>query len=189
MHACTIGIDPSLNSTGVCVNSNGAKHYYIITGHMTKAMSSFKHKDIEYRPYEKQDTNKKLNTYNTVENHKSLNVMHICDEIERIVKQHPGCAVNMEGISYGSAGSAALADLAGLNFAIRLTLLKSGVQHIGIVTPGALKKFATANGSADKDLMVHSWLVCEPHLKEVTGIKVDDLADAYFLSCYDNVEA
>lgn len=185
MQACnrtTLGIDPSLNSTGLCVNRNGKKKYYIITSHMTRAMQSFSHPEITYLPYEKADTNKKMHDYAAVEYNKALNVNCICECIKQVIKKHKPDIVYMEGISYGSAGSAAISDLAGLNFAIRCALLSSHVPFT-IVTPGALKKFATGNGSADKDLMVHSWLMCEPQLSGVSGVKIDDLADAYFLSC------
>ena len=45
-----------------------------------------------------------------------------------------------------------------------------------------LKKRATGNGGADKDEMVWAWRQCDPKIKDVTDIKVDDLADAFFLS-------
>jgi Holliday junction resolvasome RuvABC endonuclease subunit len=89
----------------------------------------------------------------------------------------------MEGVSYGSLGSAALVDLAGLNFAIRNVLIANKIDFT-IVTPGQNKKFATGLGNAEKDLMIHSWLMIEKHLKDIKDIKIDDLADAYFLSNY-----
>lgn len=179
-----IGIDPSLNSTGVCVNDNGVYTYYIIASHMTAKMRKFTHKRIHYAPFEKCDTNKKTQTYACVERAKALNINNICNRIEEIVNRHNADNVVMEGISYGSAGSSALADLAGLNFSIRNTLIHNNISFT-IATPGSIKKFATGNGSADKALMIHSWRKCEPELADVDGIKVDDIADAYFMSCYD----
>jgi Holliday junction resolvasome RuvABC endonuclease subunit len=44
------------------------------------------------------------------------------------------------------------------------------------------KKFATGIGNADKEHMIFSWLMIEKHLKDIKEIKIDDLADAYFLS-------
>lgn len=188
----TIGIDPSLNSTGVCVNVNGKCKYYIITSKMTKKMSAFKSEYIQYLPYNKQDTNKKLNEYADIEYNKAQNIYNICDRIRTIIKAnvewHAGdnlnnCEIFMEGVSYGSIGSAALVDLSGLNFAIRNVLLDLGVKFT-IVSPSQNKKFATGNGAADKELMIYSWLKVEKHLKDITEIKIDDLADAYFLSNY-----
>ena len=54
----TIGIDPSLNSTGVCVNCDGKCKYYIISSKMTKKMKQFHSDFITYLPYDKADTNK-----------------------------------------------------------------------------------------------------------------------------------
>ena len=188
----TIGIDPSLNSTGVCVNVNGKCKYYIITSKMTKKMSAFKSEYIQYLPYNKQDTNKKLNEYADIEYNKAQNIYNICNRIRTIIKANVewhaednlnNCEIFMEGVSYGSIGSAALVDLSGLNFAIRNVLLDLGVKFT-IVSPSQNKKFATGNGAADKELMIYSWLKVEKHLKDITEIKIDDLADAYFLSNY-----
>lgn len=188
----TIGIDPSLNSTGVCVNVDGKCKYYIITSKMTKKMSAFKNEYIQYLPYDKQDTNKKLNEYADVEYNKAQNIYNICERIRAIIKANVewhaednlnNCEIFMEGVSYGSIGSAALVDLSGLNFAIRNVLLALGVKFT-IVSPSQNKKFATGNGAADKELMIYSWLKVEKHLKDITEIKIDDLADAYFLSNY-----
>lgn len=178
-----IGIDPSLNSTGVCVNKNGKCKYFIITSKMTKKMQLFDNQYITYLPFDKNDTNKKLNTYDEVEYNKAKNIYSICSIIKDIVKKNKPDIVVMEGISYGSVGSAALADLAGLNFAIRNTLIDADTPFV-IVSPGQNKKFATGNGAADKELMIYNWLMIERHLKSITDIKIDDLADAYFLSCF-----
>ena len=189
----SIGIDPSLNSTGICVNVNGKCKYYIIPSKMTKKMSSFKNEYIQYIPYTKKDTNKKLNEYADVKYNKALNIYNICSIIKAIIKANTewyagdnlnNCEVFMEGVSYGSLGSAALVDLSGLNFAIRNILIDLGVKFT-IVSPSQNKKFATGNGSADKELMVYSWLMIEKHLKQITDIKIDDLADAYFLSNFN----
>ena len=186
----TIGIDPSLNSTGVCVNVDGKCKYYIITSKMTKKMNAFVNDYIHYLPYTKEDTNKKLNEYATVEFNKAHNIYNICERIKDIIKCTiewecgditQGLQVYMEGVSYGSLGSAALVDLSGLNFAIRNVLIDLHIPFT-IVSPSQNKKFATGNGSADKELMIFSWLKIEKHLQEITDIKIDDLADAYFLS-------
>ena len=187
-----IGIDPSLNSTGVCINNDGKCKYYIITPKMTKKMSEFKNDYVHYLPYEKADTNKKLNEYADVEFNKANNIYNICVHVKQIIKHSlewdckdniNNCEVFMEGVSYGSVGSAALVDLSGLNFAIRNILIEIGVKFT-IVSPSQNKKFATGLGNADKEHMIFSWLMVEKHLKEIKDIKIDDLADAYFLSNY-----
>ena len=71
----------------------------------------------------------------------------------------------MEGVSYGSTGSGALVDLAGLNFAIRLVLLQMNI-NLTIVAPTELKKFAVANGGASKEQMVDAWLRIDTKMAE-----------------------
>lgn len=187
-----IGIDPSLNSTGVCINVDGKCKYYIITPKMTKKMAEFKNDYVHYLLYEKADTNKKLYEYAELEFNKTHNIYNICILIKQIIKHSlewycndniNNCEVFMEGVSYGSVGSAALVDLSGLNFTIRNTLIEMGVKFT-IVSPSQNKKFATGLGNADKEHMIFSWLMVEKHLKEIKDIKIDDLADAYFLSNY-----
>ena len=187
-----IGIDPSLNSTGICINVDGNCKYYIITSKMTKKMKDFKNEYIQYLPYEKEDTNKKLNEYADVEFNKAHNIYNICVRVKQVIKANVewysgdninNCEVFMEGVSYGSLGSAALVDLSGLNFAIRNVLIELGVKFT-IVSPSQNKKFATGLGNADKEHMIFSWLMIEKHLKDIKDIKIDDLADAYFLSNY-----
>lgn len=181
----TIGIDPSINSTGVCVNNNNKCTYFIISSKKTKKMQEFSNMYIQYKFYDKLDGNTKDLKYDIKEYNKSINTKLICDAIFSIIKKYRNkdVTVYMEGVSYGSSNSAALVDLSGLNFAIRYMLLNNGIPFI-IVSPSQNKKFATGNGSADKNLMVYSWLILEKHLKDITSIKIDDLADAYFLSNY-----
>ena len=94
-----------------------------------------------------------------------------------------GGFVQMEGVSYGSRGSAALVDLAGLNFAIRMTLSGKNIQY-NILAPTSIKKFAVGNGSAEKDVMIASWKKLDKNISNISDIKVDDLADSYFIAQY-----
>lgn len=183
MDSIIMGIDPSINCTGVCVGLPQKYIYILIPGKMTKKMSQFHHADVHIKCYNKLDT-KEL-AYEDKELTKSTNIHNICNIIESLIKEYGVTHVNMEGISYGSVGSAALADLSGLNFVIRETLIRNGVSF-SIIPPTGLKKFAVANGSADKDLMIYAWQTLQPHLKDIKDIKIDDLADAFFLSNYKN---
>jgi hypothetical protein len=89
----------------------------------------------------------------------------------------------MEGVSYGSVGSAALVDLSFLNASIRMTLHHLDIPFT-IVSPTSLKKFACANGQADKNLMIDAWKRMDKNISNITEIKIDDLADSYFLARY-----
>lgn len=183
-----VGIDPSINSTGICIHfPNGTNKYYIISSKMTKKMKDFKHKYVEYFPYEKLDT--KDGNYSDKENKKFSNILNICAHISYIIGllKHPqnDISVFMEGVSYGSVGSAALVDLSFLNAAIRMTLHYLDIPFT-IVSPTSLKKFACANGQADKNLMIDAWKRMDKNISDIKDIKIDDLADSYFLSCYHN---
>jgi Holliday junction resolvasome RuvABC endonuclease subunit len=149
-------------------------------------MLSFKHPDIQIIKYNKLDTIKKEHSYDIIESNKAFNIHNICSIIKEIIdKYDEPVHISMEGVSYGSVGSAALVDLSGLNFAIRNTLIDANASFT-IVSPSQNKKFATGNGSADKELMVFSWLKIEKHLVNIKDIKIDDLADAFFLCHYTN---
>jgi Holliday junction resolvasome RuvABC endonuclease subunit len=181
LYMVIMGIDPSINCTGVCIK-DGYKYIYImIPGKMTKKMINFKNDNIYISPYNKLET--KGLDYEQKEEVKVKNMFQICNILEQLIKYYNVDYVCMEGISYGSVGSAALVDLSGLNFTIRY-MLKSNNIPFYIVSPTSLKKFAVANGAADKELMIYAWQNAEPSLKDVKDIKIDDLADAYFLSNY-----
>ena len=105
----------------------------------------------------------------------------VSDESDKVSDE---IIVNMEGISYGSTGSAALADLAGLNFAIRMLLIEKGIKF-KIVSPISLKVFATNNAGATKEEMSWAWKLLDKEMQDIDKIKIDDLADAYFLCRYE----
>jgi Holliday junction resolvasome RuvABC endonuclease subunit len=90
----------------------------------------------------------------------------------------------MEGVSYGSTGSAALVDLSGLNFSIRMMLIEESVTF-NILAPTAVKKFAVGNGAADKNVMIASWKKLDKTIENIEDIKVDDLADSYFIAHFN----
>lgn len=90
----------------------------------------------------------------------------------------------MEGISYGSAGAGQVADLAGLNYMIRSIFLKYNLKFT-IIPPTSLKNFAVGNGAATKDVMIASWKKIDKNIEKIDSIKIDDLADAFFLAHYD----
>ena len=178
-----MGIDPSINCTGVCIfNTNDNSHiYYMIVSKCTKKMKDFKHDYVNIIEYNKRESNK--GEYSIKEYNKSANIYDICIIIRDIIQCHEPDLIQMEGVSYGSRGSAALVDLAGLNFAIRMTLLNESIQY-NILAPTTIKKFAVGNGSAEKDVMIASWKKLDNNISNIYEIKVDDLADSYFIAHY-----
>lgn len=183
-----IGLDLSIKSTGVCVRDTetGKCSYSIIAAKLTKAQQQFKHKNLEFLCYFRDKTSKD-DSFAVKEQKKTASVWNVTENIRSIIKKwkkkgRVSCVI--EGISYGSSSSAALADLAGLNYAVRCMLMQEGVSF-RIAAPMQLKKFAVGNGGADKDMMTDAWKRCQPEMADIAEIKDDDIADAYFLSVWD----
>lgn len=185
------GIDPSINSTGVCImECDGTiesirTKYYIVGNKPTKSTIGFieSNKDkFDYVDYGKIDASKEkeyykkelLKTENIVKSSEKLNIV--------LTDSWPDIAV-MEGVSYGSTSGASIVDLAGLNFVYRTVLMDKVCDDMVIASPMEIKKFATGNGGVDKDIMVRVWSLCEK-LDVDPKAKVDDLADAYFMALY-----
>lgn len=179
-----IGIDPSINSTGVCVDLGDKQYiYYNIVGHATKKLKQFNHDNIYIIDYEK--NTEKFDDYSDKEQQKTNNIYLICSKIKDIISKYNPDVVLMEGISYGSHGSRALSDLAGLNFSLRMAIKEiQGVKPMIIISPSAVKKFAIADGQADKEIIVDAWKRIDKNISDVKDIKIDDLADSFFISQY-----
>lgn len=175
-----IGIDPSINSTGICVNKNNKNVYYNIVSKRTKKLEKFNSKYINILFYEK-NADKSLN-YNEKEVEKAKNILYICNFIKKIIKKHKPTVVIMEGLSYGSNGQ--LGDLGGLNFSIRMVLLEMGVKFV-IVPPTTWKKQQLGIAGAEKDIIVKAWKNIDKNIANIDEIKLDDLADSYFLAHFD----
>lgn len=176
-----IGIDPSINSTGICVKGDDSIKYYMIVSKKTKKMKDFKNPNLVIFDYIKKDT-KDLD-YPKKEYIKAYNVYQICDLVNKIIMVNQPKKILMEGISYGSVSGASLADLSGLNFALRNVFIENKIPF-EIISPTSVKKFATANGNADKNLIIDAWKRLDPNIKNIKDIKVDDLADSYFIAHY-----
>lgn len=178
-----IGIDPSINNTGVCVwdNRNDRHIYYLISSKITKKMSELNNQYINLISYDKKDSKDK--EYSIKEEIKFDNIYNISKNIGLLLDKYMPTQVYMEGVSYGSTGSAALVDLSFLNACIRMELKKRDIRF-SIISPTSLKKFACANGQVEKDVIIDAWKRLDKNISGVNNIKIDDLADSYFLAHY-----
>ena len=195
-----IGIDPSLNSTGLCFQLYDdkdkiyEKFYIVKPDKLTKKEKTSSESILvfDYVIYDKYDLTKYNDNNHLHEYYKTLNMICLIDkiydtilcEIEKINDIGFKAFIVMEGISYGSRGSAALADLAGLNFAIRMTILGESEMNFNIIAPTSVKKFAVGNGGVEKDVMIASWKKLDKNISDITEIKLDDLADSFFIAHY-----
>ena len=201
MNNIYVGIDPSINSSGVYVrveSSNGElleEKFYIIKGDkLTKKEDAAELKNLavfSYVIYDKQNTTIGTNIEN--ERNKALNFMFIVTAIKEIIGttdyrygRMNKIYICQEGISYGSrTRTKSIFDLAGLNFMIRSMVIEMGKGYkdvkLIVGTPGEIKKFATGNGNANKELILSCFKAI---YSELDLPKLDDIADAYFMGMF-----
>lgn len=193
-----VGIDPSINSTGVCVsivNDNLEcvhEKFYIIKGSKltrTENAAELKHIDkIQYIIYDKEEVTEKMD-YHEAEKRKTRNFTRIVSAIKDIIRKEESAfsvsstIICQEGISYGSTlRTKSVFDLAGLNYMIRMKFINDkDIEEYIIAPPTEVKKFATGKGNSKKDLVI---LMFRTYYDEnaLSIPKIDDIADAFFMS-------
>lgn len=201
MNNIYVGIDPSINSSGVYVRVESSigelleEKFYIIKGDkLSKKEDAAELKNLavfSYVIYDKQNTTNGTNIEN--ERNKAINFISIVENIKKIIAttdfrygKMNKIYVCQEGISYGSRiRTKSIFDLAGLNFMIRSMVIEmgKGFKPVELIvgTPGEIKKFATGNGNANKDLILSCFKMIYP---ELDLPKLDDIADAYFMGMF-----
>ena len=191
-----VGIDPSLNSTGLCLqfyedNKMVKDIFYIIKPNkLTKREQTAQDTLINfgYVLYNKIDLNMYKDNNLFYEYWKTVNMISIVKKIKECIydniqgrKQYKLYIVQ-EGISYGSsARTKSVFDLAGLNYMIRNEFIEKENISFFIAPPTHIKKFATGIGNCKKELIIELFKSVEPKLAEKLP-KVDDIADAYYMS-------
>lgn len=191
-----IGIDPSINSTGMTIRTDtGFCRFFIIKGDkLTKKEKNAQLDNseiFEYYLYQKENV-KNTNNAHERELAKAHNLSTIADTIYNIIEELlrqfrktssiDSVTICMEGISYGSIHSAAVMDLAGLNYLIRDRLHHHTVVGTLLVTPPAeIKKFFTGDGTAKKLVIINCFKQLYPNFNLP---KMDDIADSYSMSKY-----
>lgn len=191
-----IGIDPSINSTGMAIRTDtGFCRFFIIKGDKLtkkeKNAQSDNSEIFEYCLYQKENV-KDTNNAHERELAKAHNLSTIADTIYNIIEEllqqfRKNSTINsvticMEGISYGSIHSAAVMDLAGLNYLIRDRLHHHTVVGTLLVTPPAeVKRFYTGSGNANKQLMISTFKCSFP---DFDLPKLDDIADSDSMAKY-----
>ncbi len=153
----TLGIDQSFTSTGIVVKDrNTVLHFSTIR--------SDKNHDIYQRAFD------------------------IKTKVVEIVQLYKPTLINIEQIAFGGVGNAAK-NLAGLLFLIMCDIQTVKHYDVNLVSPTSLKKFATDSGRASKKQMINALPAAvlkmfeDGNYKLTTGLS--DLADAYWLACYE----
>lgn len=187
-----VGIDPSINSTGICILKENTTTFYNVKPRLTKKEASIEvDADFHWKSYEKLEHFKE--DKHQAEWSKTVNFMRIADAVKECVLDCCGneeVYIIQEGISYGSKSNV-ICDLAGLNYLIRAKFI--GKHHtlddqfkMLVIPPTEIKKFATGKGNSKKDAVIDAFIQDFGH--GLDGLdKIDDLADAYWMAKYAKV--
>ena len=194
-----VGIDPSINSTGLtCLAYEDGElireMYYIIKpDKLTKRESQAEDENINrfmYILYQKPEYDKENN--HEVEYNKTIIFKEILDNIYEVIKKfihqitYSGIYnlyVCQEGISYGSAQrTKSVFDLAGLNFLLRMMVVNNlRPTYFLIATPSEIKKKTSGNGNCNKEMMINLFKNLKP---DFNLPKIDDIADSFWMANY-----
>lgn len=193
-----VGIDPSINSTGITIAryendvETEIKFYIIKNGKLTKRESAANDSidNFEYIIYNKIDLTQFKDDNHVFEYYKTKNMVEVVNTIYDLilneVKKYSAIVnVVIEGISYGSSiRTKSIFDLAGLNYMIRYKLITSDIQHLNlsIATPSNIKKYATGKGNANKESIMTIFKYIFPEMQNIP--KLDDIADSYFMAMF-----
>lgn len=193
-----VGIDPSLNSTGICIlfyeeNKLIKDMYYIIKPNkLTKKEQNAQDSliNFNYVLYEKIDLDMYKDNNLFSEYWKTINMISIVNKIKECIydnikeKENYILYIVQEGISYGSSiRTKSVFDLAGLNYMIRKEFINKEDIRFFISPPTHIKKFATGIGNCKKEQVIELFKMIQPELSKNVP-KVDDIADAYFMAKY-----
>lgn len=193
-----VGIDPSLNSTGICIlfyeEDELVKDMYYIVKPNKLTKKEQKSQDalinFDYVLYDKIDLDIYKDNNLFSEYWKTINMINIVNKIKEIVydniqgRQQYTLYIVQEGISYGSSiRTKSVFDLAGLNYMIRKEFINKEEIKFFISPPTHIKKFATGIGNCKKEQIIELFKQIQPTLSENVP-KVDDIADAYFMAKY-----
>ena len=193
-----VGIDPSINSTGITIAryENNVeveiKFYIIKNSKLTKRESAANDSidNFEYIIYNKIDLTQFKDDNHVFEYYKTKNMVEVVNTIYDLilneVKKYSAVVnVVIEGISYGSSiRTKSVFDLAGLNYMIRYKLITGDIQHLNlsIATPSNIKKYATGKGNANKESIMTIFKYIFPEMQNIP--KLDDIADSYFMAMF-----
>lgn len=177
-----------MKSTGICIwnTETGLHEYWLIVDKIPKKVRnvlSSNNNDIHIIEYESLSINN-LKSYEKerVKTHNVMGVIHAIDHILKKLSRQYQYEVIIEAIAFRANGM--IDQLSGLNYMLRnLVIDYFGSKSLYVIPPTSIKAKSVGNGGANKDMMIGAWLNVEPNMcKYVWDMKLDDLADAYFMS-------
>lgn len=185
----SIGIDPSLSSTGICVcTQTHPIRMALICPHYTKKQQQIAQAHnidlIQINHLELKDA---INAIQK-EFYKTQNLIYIMRAMSRYLGEFVGSTecIGIEAIAFNACGT--IDVLAGLNYLIRTTLLSMFPGSLlCIASPTSIKKASVGNGNAQKQDMIDAFLRSTGLSQELQDLRgISDIADAYWISQYSN---
>jgi len=173
-----IGIDISLNSTGIVQFTNNKIQFYSlfrvdkpekflklphiemlknagVLFYSTEKLGKVTHDEIIEKGKKKGQIEKVLN-YSATEVNKILCDISISNHLDTIIKESD--IIAMEGMSYASPGNSKV-DIAILTGILRSTIIrKVSDSKFSVYSPSSVKLFATGKGNANKMQMLESFI-------------------------------
>jgi hypothetical protein len=158
-----IGIDFSINSTAICIQSDEMKLFSFVPDYRS-TLSGFKiHNKIsdivDIISYDKKSTTKdpiedqsiKLSNADSLSN-------AIISTIEPFITGIP--EIRIEGFSFGSKGNAFI-DIITYNTFLKVKIIQKWGNCISVISPKTVKKLYTGNGNASKCDMLRTFFTKE----------------------------
>lgn len=162
----TIGIDPSMQSTGICIYDKKYDEYTFF-GLGSKRLSEKCHPPLNIHPHPEKDLGSRI------------------DKITTILSYIPRGKFFMEGYSYGSKGK--IFEIGEFVGGIKYHLYKSKID-INIISPKSIKKFATGSGNSGKEIMELAMKKKFPEVyklvSELPSHPKEDIIDAFWICRY-----
>lgn len=195
-----IGIDFSINSTGICIRHSEGLEWFNFTSNL----------DFNRKPYR---IHKELNEFDNIhiigyqrEKPKNLEYseeqswkLENADMLSNLIIQtinpwiHENSIIGFEGFSFGSKGNSFI-DLITYNTFLKSKIMNINKNKIQVISPKRVKKEFSGNGNASKSMMLQSFIdndididiLIEDPLKRyiinnnIDTIKpIDDLVDSF----------
>lgn len=182
----TIGIDPSLNSSAMCILHNQDIKLLLEIRPAGKKLPDVPEEihhllKIEeyYKREEQDDFSKAMNITDITD----IMTDYLDKYIENLLQESPSdeeIRICIEGISYNSKGRA-MYDLAGLHYVIAARIIDRG--YVFKALPPASVKAKAGSGSYSKEDMIEAFeKKTNIEISGIKRLKADDIADAYFLA-------
>lgn len=181
---CWIGIDQSLNSTGMTIQFSDkpdVKFFQFAAGKMKHSASVCY---VEYGRVKESTDDFTTNEVNIIKSAHNL-TKSIFHYLELWCKDYEVWNVAVEGqvmSGFSKRQMFHLTDLVKLVSIIEYNILKHSKTKLTIIPPTSIKKYFTGSGRAKKEDMIKEFHLRVQHFDD-TG-KIDDVVDSYALSEY-----